>query len=282
VTNNANQALGRFDLEAYHRDGFTVIPSLFSQHELAPLIDHLRTGQAKHDTFGVPDQDGGTAELMVWSTCGNDLIGVLPRLARMVDIAGLAVGERVDHWHSKIVLKEPGRIGSWDWHQDYGHWYSEGCLAPQMMSIGVAIDPMHARNGPLKVVPGSHHLGRIDHIPIGKSNGADPQHVQRALERLGTYECHLATGDAIAFHANTLHSSAANTSDEPRSFLISSYNAASNRPWRPKISGHEGHDLDIVDGTAGLERLYEGISCTSELIQPGNTTIYGYADVRSR
>ena len=273
---------GHFDLAAYQRDGFAVIPRLFTQYELTPLIEYLHSGQAENDIFGVPDKSGGTAVLMAWSECGNDLIGVLPRVSRMVDVAQSAVGERVDHWHSKITLKEPRRIGSWDWHQDYGHWYSEGCLAPLMMSIGVAIDPMNADNGPLKLMKGSHHLGRINHVPLGNSNGADPDYVNHALERLEVYQCQLALGDGIAFHSNTLHASSSNTSDAPRSFLISSYNASSNRPWQPKIHGHGGQHLDVVDDGAVRERNYDGISSSSKLLQPSDTPVYGYATVRSR
>ena len=28
------------------------------------------------------------------------------------------------HYHSTILSKEPATGGTWNWHQDYGYWYS--------------------------------------------------------------------------------------------------------------------------------------------------------------
>ena len=264
-----------FNLHDYQRQGFALVRGLFTIAELETLRVFLRSGQMGKDTFAVADQDGGSAELAVWTHCGNDFIGTLPRLARMVDIATQAIGEPIYHWHSKITLKNPGHQGHWDWHQDYGHWYTEGCLSPEMMSIGVALDPMTSDNGPLRLIAGSHHLGRIDHIPIGDSNGADPQYVARALERLEEVECHLEIGDAVVFHGNTLHASGSNTSREPRSFLLSSYNALSNIPRKPKIDGHRVVDIQKVDDAALLNNQYTGINTTSNILRPEDR-VYGY------
>ncbi len=263
-----------FDRDSYLKDGFTITPGLFSAEELAPVISYLHAGHAQQKTFGIADQSGKKTELMVWTECGNDFIGILPRLRRMVDIATAATGSPVYHWHSKITLKQPGQQGSWDWHQDYGHWYDEGCLRPDMMSIGVALDPMHANNGPLKLLKGSHQLGRIDHVPLGAANGADPEYVERALEQLELVECHLAVGDAVVFHCNTLHASSANTSNEPRSFLLSSYNTTANVPWKPKVAGHACMELEVLDDEVLRKQQYQRIVQSSLTLQPEG--MYGY------
>jgi ectoine hydroxylase len=39
-------------------------------------------------------------------------------------------------------------------------------------------------------------------------------------------------GDALFFHSNTLHASAANNSEHPRWAMICCYNAASNDPYK--------------------------------------------------
>jgi len=266
--------LPEFDSGIYGRDGYGILRALFDPGELEPLIRHLRAGGADSSVFAIPDNQGGQAELLVWTRCGDDFIGSLPRLGRMIALAQAAIGEPVYHWHSKITFKAPDRPGSWEWHQDYGHWYTEGCLWPRMASIGVALDGMAADNGPLRLLRGSHHLGRIDHVPLGTSHGADPERVERAREELETIEIHLEPGDAVVFHCNLLHASGPNRSERPRSLFMSSYNAVSNPPSHPRVPGHEFAELERLDDDALIRPM--PVMGRSTLRQPDGDSVYGY------
>jgi ectoine hydroxylase-related dioxygenase (phytanoyl-CoA dioxygenase family) len=65
----------------------------------------------------------------------------------------------------------------------------------------------------------------------------------------------MAPGTALFFHGNTLHCSAANTSDSPRWTLICCYNAAWNDPY--KEHHHPNYTpLEKVDD--GMIREYGG------------------------
>ena len=142
-----------------------------------------------------------------------------------------------DHWHSKVILKMPKVGGAWEWHQDYGYWYNDGCLYPRMLSCMIALDPATKENGCLKVVPGSHLLGRLDHGKVGGQTGADQVRVQAAVDRLGVNYCEATPGSALFFHGNTFHASEANLSDKPRRSYICCYNALSNVPYAGKGHG---------------------------------------------
>ena len=75
--------------------------------------------------------------------------------------------------------------------------------------------------------------------------------MEQALERLELVHCEMAPGDALFFHANTLHCSAANLSDKSRNLLICCYNKASNDPY--KDHHHPRYtQLDIVPDEAVL------------------------------
>ena len=50
------------------------------------------------------------------------------------------LGDEVYHYHHKMILKEPRVGGAWTWHQDYGYWYNNGCLLPDMASCMFAVD----------------------------------------------------------------------------------------------------------------------------------------------
>jgi ectoine hydroxylase-related dioxygenase (phytanoyl-CoA dioxygenase family) len=178
------------------------------------------------------------------------------------------LGGEVYHYHHKMILKEPFSGGAWEWHQDYGYWYENGCLFPDLASCMIAVDRANRANGCLQVLIGSHRLGRISHVLIGDQTGADPERVSAALERLETVYCELEPGDGIFFHCNVLHRSDRNDSESPRWAFICCYNAARNDPYKdsrhPRYSYLEkwpDHRIKEV-GSIQLERLHSGSGAT--------------------
>ena len=85
--------LGRL-VDDYRRDGFAYVRSMFTADDLAPLAGGLVDGAAP-GSFAVTDSQGGKQELSVWLHLGDDLIGVIPRLAPVVSLAEAAVDDRV-------------------------------------------------------------------------------------------------------------------------------------------------------------------------------------------
>jgi ectoine hydroxylase-related dioxygenase (phytanoyl-CoA dioxygenase family) len=135
----------------------------------------------------------------------------------------------VCHFHTKLMQKEPGVGGAWEWHQDYGYWYKNQFLFPdQLVSCMVALTSAHRANGCLQVIKGSHKMGRVNHGFAGEQVGADMEMVNHALTTLPHEYIELEPGDALFFHSNLLHRSEANTSDHPRWTIISCYNSLSN------------------------------------------------------
>ncbi len=108
-----------------------------------------------------------------------------------------------------------------------------------MGSCFIAVDPCTKANGCLQVIPGSHHLGRMNHMKVGGQTGADPERVHAVLERLPVEYVEMASGDALFFHGNLLHCSDQNKSPDPRWSLICCYNTRTNDPY--KESRHPGY-----------------------------------------
>ena len=77
----------------------------------------------------------------------------------------------------------------------------------------IAVDAATEENGCMQVLKGSHKLGRINHILSGDQAGADLERVEEAKKRLELVHVTMASGDALFFHSNLLHCSAANNSD---------------------------------------------------------------------
>lgn len=224
-------------IAAYERDGFLFVPGLFTEREIALLRTRLDESQSGLDnkSFYVVDSTGGLAELIGWSGDRSDLLGGWVRVARLMESAqDLLEGRAVTHWHSKLSMKAPGSSGRWDWHQDYASWYREGCPEPAMLTATVALDPSDRENGCLKLLRGSHRMGRIDHPNVGEANAVDPVVLEEAIARLELVDCDLMPGDCVFFHGNTLHASGPNHSTRPRTLLHVSYNALDNRASRPE------------------------------------------------
>jgi len=230
----------------YAREGFVLVRRLFDAEE----IDLLRRA-AKEDreldahAFGRADGEGGTVRLSLWNHPGDGIYGMFARCERMVRSAERLLDGEVYHYHSKMIMKDARVGGAWTWHQDYGYWYQNGVLAPLLTSVSIAVDRATKENGCLQVIARSHELGRIEHVLSGEQAGADMERVNVALERLPLVHCEMEPGDAIFFHANLLHRSDMNRSDEPRWSMISCYNAARNDPY--KDSHHPRYTpLDVV------------------------------------
>lgn len=155
---------------------------------------------------------------------------MIARSHRMVDANEQLLGDEVYHYHSKLSAKQPRVGGAWEWHQDYGYWYQNGCLFPDMLSVFIAVDPCTRENGCMQIIKGTHRLGRVDHAFSGEQTGADRQRVDECLKRFEHVYCEMSPGTALFFHANLLHCSAANESEHPRWGLICCYNTKHNDP----------------------------------------------------
>ena len=249
--------LSAHQIDAYHRDGFLLYPSLLDSDLTSYLRDAAKSDASLRDnTLERGDGEGGSTKLALWNNASDDMLGLVGRYATLVEAAEQLIGEEVYHWHSKVIQKEAHSGGAWAWHQDYGYWYNDHVLFPRMLSCFVAIDPATVENGCLQVLKGSHHLGRINHGPVGDQTGADPQRVDAAQRQCELVYCEMQPGDALFFHCNLLHRSDQNRSPNPRWALICCYNAASNSPiaqtWQPSYSPIDRVSPETLRQTAQL------------------------------
>lgn len=217
----------------FHRDGYVFVRGLFTGEEIGLLGETARHDHAMDQASSTMDDGKGNAvRLSLWNHPGDGIYGMVARSRRVVDRVEDLLGEEVYHYHSKMILKDAKVGGAWAWHQDYGYWYQNGLLFPDLVSVMIAVDDATQENGCLQVLKGSHKMGRVNHILTGEQAGADREPVEEAKKRLELVHCEMKAGDALFFHSNTLHCSAANNSDHARWALICCYNARSNNPYK--------------------------------------------------
>lgn len=217
----------------FEEDGFIVIRNLFSKEEIMLLNDKAHNDlQLDKASSTMDDGQGNAVRLSLWNHPGDGLYGMFARCKKLVDrVEELLEGE-VYHYHSKMVLKDAKVGGAWTWHQDYGYWYQNGLLFPDLCSVMIAVDKATKENGCLQVIKGSHKMGRINHTLSGDQAGADMERVKEVLKIKEKIYCEMDPGDALFFHSNLLHASDQNKSDNPRWSMICCYNKAANNPYK--------------------------------------------------
>ncbi len=215
----------------FERDGFLFIEGFLDAEETRLLQEACKKDAIlQANAMDVKDSQGRRTNLSLWNHPGDDIYGMIARSHRMVDSTEQLLGDEVYHYHSKLSAKQPRVGGAWEWHQDYGYWYQNGCLFPDMLSVFIAVDPCTRENGCMQVIRGTHRLGRIEHNFSGEQTGANRQRVDECLKRFDLIYCEMAPGTALFFHSNLLHCSAANESEHPRWGLICCYNTKHNDP----------------------------------------------------
>lgn len=220
-------------LSDYQRDGYVLVRGLFDKEE----IDLLRRAgkedrEMDQHAFGRDDGEGGSVRLSLWNHPGDNLYGMFARGRRIVDTVEQVLDDEAYHYHSKMVMKQAVTGGAWEWHQDYGYWYENGVLTPNLCSVYNAVDASTKANGCLQVLKGSHHLGRVTHVKVGDQTCADPERVAAAAEKLELVYVEMEPGDSLFFHSNLLHRSDQNRSQNDRWALICCYNAKQNSPYK--------------------------------------------------
>jgi len=113
-----------------------------------------------------------------------------------------------------VFYKPPQDSGYASWHQD--SVYSGLHLTPST-SAWIALTPSNAANGCMRVIPGSHKQGLLNHITVG-----DEANLLRRGEQVTTVDeteaadVVLQPGEMSLHHSTIVHGSKPNTSGEPR------------------------------------------------------------------
>ena len=227
------------DFSDFRNNGYILKRNLFSKEEVSKLIRYIEDNSEKEDKARETFSSTGKLNITLWNHPSDDLFGKFSTNERIVKPMEEFLGDEVYHYHSKVIWKKPGD-GGFDWHQDYGYWYHNACLYPDMGSCFIMLDKATKENGCLKVLKGSQKVGRIGHgVSDTPEQTADLDRIHELEKRHECVHIEANAGDALFFHANLLHSSDANKSNESRRTLIVCFNTKSNNPY--KENGHASY-----------------------------------------
>ena len=246
-------------LTAYRKNGFIVLPDVFSASEIAELravteefVRNAARLSANDEIYDLEDSHS-PAEPRVRRIKTPHLFH--PAYSRASRHPGI-VAILKDLWGTvrfdtgKLNMKSAGFGAPVEWHQDWAFYpHTNDDLA----AVGIMLDDVDEDNGPMLVVPGSHRGPVYDHHgPNQRFCGAiDPEacgvDVSCALPCLGK------AGSVTVHHVRAVHGSATNRSGRERRFLLYQYRAADAWPLLGFPGGIEKFDELLLAGEPTLQ-----------------------------
>lgn len=146
----------------------------------------------------------------------------------VLDAVEALIGPDILMWDSSYVIKEPNSGGHIAWHQDLTYWGLDG---DRLATLWIALTEVTVENGCMRYVPGSHRLGKLNHV----DDSNDPNNLLHRKQKLSGFDPSdavdilLAPGEASFHHGWVVHGSAPNTSNIRRVGLTVQYAAPSMR-----------------------------------------------------
>jgi len=232
-------------IEAYRRDGFVFPIEILSRAEVEGFRGAFESLIERSREYSPKRFD----RLHVYFDWAYQIV----THERLLDVVESILGDDILVYGTLVLAKQPHDLRYASWHQD--SFYSGLHLTPST-TAWIALTPSHHGNGCMRVIPGSHKLGSLDH-----ENEDDPHMLNRRGERIKTdvneseaVDVVLKPGE-ISLHESTLvHGSTPNMSDEPRigfivRFVTSQMRNPNTRLMRVRGDGDCSH-LDLAQKPA--------------------------------
>jgi ectoine hydroxylase-related dioxygenase (phytanoyl-CoA dioxygenase family) len=228
--------------EFFSDQGYLVVENVFSAAEVSKLqsaCDEL-SAQAQNLTASTDRfklsvfQDSGKLVQQIGDP--HEISGVwldLVKDPRLLDIVEDLIGVNIQLYYSQLMMKAPRQGFTAPWHQDFAFFPHHRA---NILACTVMIDDATLDNGCIRVIPGSHRLGLLNHYAEdGTFTG-----ILRDNEKFdATTEAPLPAkaGSVILWHALTLHSSHPNRTERPRRALVIEYKNPEDRLLAGSFNG---------------------------------------------
>lgn len=153
---------------------------------------------------------------------------------RVLDVVAQLIGPDILLFDVTYIVKEPRTEAFVSWHQDLTYW---GFSGDDQVSMWLALSPADEASGCMRMLPGSHLAGRMNHEDkADRNNVLHRGQTVRGVDDQRAMSCPLSPGEASFHHGWTLHSSLPNRSDGRRIGLNVQYLAPS---MRQLVNPHE-------------------------------------------
>ena len=236
--------LTQVQLQQYRDEGYIFIENYFSKENISRLKNEA-TVLAGQDLPSIVREKGtGLVRALQGCHLFSSTFDRLTRLPGIVDPVEQIIDGKGYVYQFKVNFKMAFGGDVWKWHQDYIYWLKEdGMRHPSCTNVLIFLDDVNEFNGPLLLIPGSHHHGVIEvEVPSDRRGGwqesfsadlkysLDKKTIADLVHRCGIVAPKGPQGSVLFFHPNLVHGSAPNISPFDRTILIVTYNSIDNVP----------------------------------------------------
>lgn len=147
-------------LDDLNRDGYLVIPGLFSDQEVELIREPLHRLLAEQDDANVIEKSSGEVRTAMGLHLRDETFAKLVRHPRLVEPALQVREEPLYIQQVKVNVKAAFSGEVWQWHYDFAtHHSDDGVPQPLALNLHIFLDDVNEFNGPLYFIPGSHKFG---------------------------------------------------------------------------------------------------------------------------
>ena len=149
----------------------------------------------------------------------------------ILDLVRSLLGNDLMVWTTHIYPKEPGDGRFITWHQDSAHW---GLDSNQVLSVWVALTDATPENGCMRMLPGSHHNGQVEHQDTPDPNNilTRGQTIFDGIDEDQSDWIELKAAEVSVHHVDMFHASSPNESNQRRVGVAIRYITPSARQTR--------------------------------------------------
>lgn len=210
------------DIEAYERDGATVLRQVFPQNWIEKMRAGVEIAMAEPGPYSedyTPEGQSGRffGDLDIWSRHAAFRDFALNSPAAEISAQIMGAG-RINFFYDQLLVKEPGTSEKTPWHQDQPYWAVSG---RQVCSIWLPLDTVAAENG-LEFVAGSHLWEEFSPQHFADGSLYEGTGLEKLPDIDATREDHtilswdVEPGDCLIFQAMIVHGAPGNSSGNTR------------------------------------------------------------------
>lgn len=236
-------------LEHYEQKGYLAIEELVTEEEVAAFTRELERLSydplVREDERTVVEAKSQEVRSIFEVHKISDVFAQIANDSRLVDRARQLLGSEVYIHQSRVNFK-PGFEGKeFSWHSDFETWHAEDGL-PRMrtVSVSISLTDNYSFNGPLMIMPGSHHQyvscsgetppdNYRQSLVMQGAGTPDRKTLTEFADRYGIDVLEGKAGGATMFDCNCMHASNNNVTPFSRSNVFIVFNSVENTAVEP-------------------------------------------------
>lgn len=231
------------DVVAFERDGVILLKQVFSDDwldRLATAVDEIMSDPSPLSREYIQDGNGRFFTDHHMSRRHDVFRDFMMKSPASEVAAALLRSDKLNLVDEHLLVKEPSTDAPTYWHHDLPYFEVSW---DDFASFWIPLDPVTADTGAMKFAKGSHKWGKV-YKPVMIGSGKDAEgaadydgpapDIDSDPDKYNVEMYEMDRGDALFFHAATLHAAEANRSPGTRRRALSLRYGGGKATWEPR------------------------------------------------